>query len=117
MLDGFYVGYLTSVHGYGVVMFVFHGTDIVGVDAASVKFDGTFSVDENTGSFSGNIKVDAPPNIELLQGISSGSAGLRYEVPFTLPKNFLEAPFIKLETPFGPVNIRLEKLRDLGAAS
>lgn len=113
MLDGFYVGYMTS-NGYGVVLFVFRGNTIVGVDAGGVKFDGTFSRDETTKAHRGMVTVDAPPNINLVQGVHTGVNGLKYEVPFSLPENFLSAPFIKVDTPFGAVNIKLEKLRDLG---
>lgn len=116
MLDGFYVGYMTA-NGYGVVLFVFKGDTIVGVDAGGVKFDGNFNQDTDTKAYRGKITVDAPPNIDLVQGVSSGANGLRYEVPFTMPENFLSAPFIKVDTPFGPVNIKLEKLRDLGGVA
>lgn len=116
MLDGFYVGYM-SADGYGVVLFVFRGSNIVGVDAGGVKFDGTYAQDSATNSFRGKITVNAPPNIDLVQGINTGPNGLTYEVPFSMPENFLEAPFIRVDTPFGPVNIKLEKLRDLGDAA
>ncbi|RWM57438.1 hypothetical protein [Mesorhizobium sp.] len=116
MLDGFYVGYM-SADGYGVVLFVFKGKAIVGVDAGGVKFDGNFDQDPATKAYSGKISVDAPPNIDLIQGINTGPNGLKYEVPFTMPENFLEAPFIKITTPFGAVNVKLEKLRDLGDAA
>lgn len=116
MLDGFYVGYMAA-NGYGVVLFVFKGDTIVGVDAGGVKFDGSFSQDENSNAYRGTVTVDAPPNIDLVQGINTGPQGLKYEVPFSLPENFLLAPFIKVETPFGPVNIKLEKLRDLGGVA
>lgn len=112
-MDGFYVGYMTATGGYGVVLFVFRGKTIVGVDAGGVKFDGTFVQNKETGEFQGNIRVDAPPNISLVQGVPTGPNGLRYTVPFVMPSNFLETPFIKVETPFGAVNVKLEKLRDL----
>ena len=116
MLDGFYAGYMTA-DGYGVVLFVFKGSSIVGTDAGGVRFDGTYQQRDNSGSYVGKITIDAPPNVDLIQGINSGPKGLVYEVPFTLPENFLQAPFIKIDTPFGPVNVKLEKLRDLGGAA
>lgn len=116
MPDGFYVGYMSASSGYGMALFVFHGTTIVGVDVGGVKFDGTFTHDTETGGFHGSIRVDAPPNISLIQGAQTGPKGIKYTVPFSLPANFLETPFLKIETPFGVVNVRLEKLRDLQAA-
>lgn len=113
MLDGFYVGYM-SADGYGVVLFVFKNSNIVGVDAGGVSFDGFFTQDSATKGYSGKIKIQAPPNTDLIQGINSGPSGLTYEVPFTIPENFLDVPFITIRTPFGKVNIKMEKLRDLG---
>jgi hypothetical protein len=114
MIDGFYVGYM-SAQGYGVVLFIFRKNRLVGTDVGGVRFDGKFASD-SAGSYSGNVTVKAPPNVELIQGVNSGPNGLTYDVPFSLPSNFLEAPFIKIATPFGAVNIKLEKLRDLGEA-
>lgn len=113
LLDGFYVGYMTATSGYGVVLFVFQGDVIVGVDAGGVKFDGKFVRNTESGDYQGDICVEAPPNISLVQGISSGPSGVKYTVPFSLPSDFLSYPFIKVETPFGAVNVKLEKLRDL----
>ena len=112
MLDGFYVGYMTG-KGYGVVLFVFRGNTIVGVDAGGVKFDGKYTFNSENSLYSGEVTVSAPPNSELVQGIQTGPAGITYKVPFSMPENFLNEPYIKVETPFGSVNVRLEKLRDL----
>jgi hypothetical protein len=116
MLDGFYVGYFSAISGYGVVLFIFKDQHIVGADAGGVKFDGNYLEDRNTGNLSGIISIDAPPNVDLVQGVNTGPLGLKYEVPFTLPRDFLEEPYISMSTPFGQVNVKLEKLRDLGAA-
>lgn len=113
MLDGFYVGYMSAGSGYGVVMFIFQGKTIVGVDAGGVKFDGTFDANEDGSSLQGKITVSAPPNISLVQGISTGAEGLTYNLPFSMPTDFLDKPFIKIDTPFGAVNVKLEKLRDI----
>ncbi len=116
MIDGFYVGYV-SAENYGVLMFVLKDDKLVGVDAGGVKFDGTIEQDPDTKVYSGTVKVTAPPNVDLVQGINTGPDGLTYETSLSLPENFLDAPFIDLNTPLGPVNIKLEKLRDLGAAA
>jgi hypothetical protein len=116
MLDGFYVGYMSG-QGYGVVLFVFKGNSIVGVDAGGVKFDGNFEKDGETKEYRGKVTVSAPPNIELIQGIRTGDTGLKYDVSFALSENFTELPFARIDTPLGPVNIKLEKVRDLGAVA
>ena len=115
MLNGFYAGYM-SAEGYGLALFVFKKNHIVGSDAGGVKFDGKFEMDLKSKEYVGDVEVSAPPNTDLIQGVNSGPRGLTYKVKFTMPENFLESPFIKVTTPFGAVNIRLEKLRDLGDA-
>jgi hypothetical protein len=119
MLDGFYVGYMSGKgeNGYGIVLFVIKQNNIVGVDAGGVKFDGTYSEDKEKGGYSGHMKVVAPPNIQLIQGINTGPSGLTYEVPLFMPANFVELPSFRVDTPLGPVNVRLERLRDLGAVA
>lgn len=108
-IDGFYVAYM-SAQGYGVVLFAFQDGIIVGADAGGVKFDGIYKYNDD-GAFSGKVSVSAPPNINLVQGKSTGSAGLTYEVELAFPQNFLEFPYLELATPFGPVNVKLERLR------
>lgn len=112
--DGFYAGYMSG-EGYGVVLFVFRQGTIVGVDGGGVKFDGFYRQDPDNKNFEGTISIDAPPNIDLVQGVNTGQNGIRYDVPLVLPPNFMEAPFISVSTPFGQVNVKLEKLRDLGS--
>ena len=92
-----------SSNDYGVALFVFKEGNIVGVDAGGVKFDGTFTEDVNTKAYSGRVTVKAPPNIEIIQGVNTGQSGLTYEVLFTMPDNFLDVPYIKIDTPFSTV--------------
>lgn len=115
MLDGFYSGFMTSASGHGLVLFVFRNGVVVGVDAGGVRFDGTYRFDEAAHQFVGQMIVSVPPNTTLIQGATSGPEGMTYEVPFNLPHDFLSQPFIPVKTPLGSVNVRLEKVRDLGA--
>lgn len=114
MIDGFYLGYMSAVGGYGVVLFVFKDNIIVGADAGGVKFDGTYTANEDDTTYKGSIRITAPANINLVQGQSTGSDGLTYSVDFSMPHNFLSQPFITVSTPFGNVNVKLEKIRDMG---
>lgn len=116
MLDGFYIGYMSG-QGYGVALFVFRKPNIVGVDATGVTFDGNYNIDPKDGSLFGTMTIKVPPNIDLIQGGNTGPEGLIYKVTLSIPENFLDAPFIHVDTPFGPVNVKLEKLRDLGGAA
>ena len=109
-IDGFYAGYFTGLSGSGMAMFILSSGVIVGADNAGVKFDGKYSK-VDTGGFAGSVTVSAPPNVNLIQGVTSGAAGLTYAVPFEFSPDFVEEPFIKISTPMGPVNVKLVKLR------
>jgi hypothetical protein len=41
-INGFYAAYLTGSAGQGLAMLVFRNGTVVGVDAAGVKYDGTY---------------------------------------------------------------------------
>jgi len=116
-MDGFYVGYMSATAGYGVVLFVLRDREIVGVDAGGVRFDGEYEDDPETGGFKGRILITVPPNTSLVQGVNSGPSGMNYSTNFKMPPDFLEVPFIKITTPLGEVNVKLEKLRELDRES
>ena len=112
-LDGFYVGYFTGLGGSGQAMFVLRQGVLVGADPLGVLFDGNYALNKEKTAYEGAVKVTAPPNGQLVQGVNSGPAGLTYEVPLSLPINFASSNFLSLDTPLGPVNVRLEYLRAL----
>jgi hypothetical protein len=112
--EGIYAVYATSKSSKGLALLILKAGTIVGIDLERVCIDGTYSEVERDG-IEGFVKVIAPPNIKLVQGGSTGPSGFEYEMPFRLPLGFAQAPFCRLETPFGPLNLKFEKLRGLGA--
>lgn len=113
MIDGFYIGYFSANGGYGVLIFAIKDRILAGVDSTGVKFDAVLDRDEN-GNYSGDVKVEAPPNITLIQGIETGESGITYFARLSLSSDFLNEPYTTITTQFGPVNLRIEKLRDMG---
>ena len=112
-LDGFYVGYFTGLGGSGQALFILRQGVLVGADPLGVRFDGTYALNKDGSNYVGAVMVAAPPNGQLVQGVNSGPAGLSYEVPLALPADFISSSFLSLDTPLGPVNVRLELLRTL----
>lgn len=112
-IDGYYLGYMAS-EGYGVVAFIFKEGCIAGIDASGVTFDGTYEESLDSGDYIGNVNVRVPSNTEIIQGVKSEEGGVSYQVLLKIPNNFLEIPFFTVDTPFGPVNVKLEKLRNIG---
>jgi hypothetical protein len=111
-LNGFYVGFFSAAGGEGAVILVFCNGVITGADVGAFEYDGQYTI-EQTGEADVKATVKVPPGQQSILGISGGDAGLTYEVQFILPPDFLERPFVRLETPYGPVNMRLVKIRNL----
>jgi hypothetical protein len=84
---------------------------IRGAGLDSTCYDGSIKSSEK--GFDVALHVAVPARMELIQGGSSGSAGLEFDLAFSLPKNFAECDFITIETPHGLVNARFRQLRGL----
>lgn len=93
-------------------MLVFSSGSITGADYGGVLFDGQYQLHDD-GVIRGKIVVTAPPNGVLIQGVSTGDKGLKYEVTLELPRDFQQQEYVSLKTPLGVVNVRLVKLRDI----
>jgi hypothetical protein len=112
--EGFYASYMSASDGQGFAMFVFSNGLISGVDPLGVEFDGRYETKED-GSLVGVVTVKVPPSGTVIQGASAGPSGLTYQVPIAFATDAFEIDFVKLETPLGPVNLRMKKLRGLDA--
>jgi hypothetical protein len=110
-IDGFYVAYNTGESGSGLIVIVFQNAIATGADPFGVTYDGNYQFQNDHFYF--HIKVSVPPNQGTVQGVSAGPTGLEYDIEFMLPLNFEELPFIAIQTPLGPVNVRFKKLREL----
>lgn len=112
--EGFYSGYMSGSDGQGFAMFIFANGAIAGADPLGVKFDGNYEIQAD-GSLAGKVTVSVPAGGTVIQGASAGPAGIKYEVVISFSPNAFVLDFVKLETPLGPVNLRLVKLRELEA--
>jgi hypothetical protein len=111
-IDGIYAAYMTGTDGQGFGMFVFHNGILSGADPLGVRFDGMYESTED-GKILATIKVTVPPEGTVVQGVSVGSSPLTYEVPLLLEADLESMGVFRLDTPLGPVNVKLEKLRGL----
>ena len=109
-MDGFYVGYFTGEAGNGLAMFTLLKGVIVGVDALGVNFDGSYEPAEQGYKIA--VKITAPPGGMLVQGVSTGTTGLKYEIETLIPGPLDTVPYLTIPTPFGAVNVKFKKLRD-----
>jgi hypothetical protein len=111
-IDGIYAAYMTGSDGQGFGMFVFLGGVLSGADPLGVRFDGDYA-EASDGSVTGTVTVTVPPDGTVIQGVSTGSSSMTYQVPLSLGADFATVPYFSLVTPLGTVNIKLEKLKDL----
>jgi hypothetical protein len=112
-IDGFYVVYFTSKSGCGAALIAMRRGRVVGADPMGVRFDGTYQKDKDDVGYDVTVGVDAPAGIELVQGHVSGPTGSRYEIRFGFRDRPDSAPYIRMETPLGPLNVRFVKLRGM----
>ncbi len=111
-IDGFYAAFMTGVDGEGFAFFVFQSGDVIGADPWGVRFDGDYELMGN-GEVVGTITVTVPPGGTVIQGVTVGAEGLAYQVPMRIPANFAEVPYLNIDTPLGPVNVKLKRVRGL----
>ena len=111
-IDGFYSAYLSGRESNGFAMLVFRKGSIVGADPMGAKFDGRYR-ETPTGGMEGSITVSLPPGGATVQGPTSGRDGISYDVKLSLPTDFAQRDCLRIETPLGPVNLKLVRLRGL----
>jgi hypothetical protein len=110
--EGFYSAYMSGREANGFAMFIFRKGKIVGADPMGVKFEGRYR-ELVTGGLEGNVTVLLPPNNTTIQGPTSGPDGISYEVKLSLASDFARQDCVRIDTPLGPVNLKLVRLRGL----
>jgi hypothetical protein len=111
-IDGFYVAYISGTAGLGMGMFIFSNGVVVGSDISGVSYDGTYVASEDGKSAHVTALVKVPGGTTLIQGVVVPPEGESFQLDRIIPI-LSDAPFFPLDTPHGPVNVRLTKLRDL----
>lgn len=111
-MDGIYVAYLTGRGGNSVLLFVMKSNKIVGADVGGMKYDGHIDQMPN-GSISFHIEYVINPGTVLITGAGGVASPTPVALDFNMPANFAEGAIVNIQTPFGPVNAKITKLRDL----
>jgi hypothetical protein len=112
-IDGFYVAYISGTAGLGMAMFIFSKGIVVGSDVSGVSYDGTYEPTQGGSSAHIKASVVVPGSTTFVQGGVAPPEGTTFPLDVVVPLKSSE-PFFHLETPRGPVNVRLTKLRGLG---
>ncbi|HUN98600.1 MAG TPA: hypothetical protein VMU69_20500 [Bradyrhizobium sp.] len=110
-MDGFYVAYLTGRGGNSVLLFAIRSSTLVGVDVGGMKYDGHVEKTPN-GTVTFHVEYVVTPNNSLITGVGNVAAPTPVALDFVVPGNFAEGVVVTIQTPFGPVNAKISKLRD-----
>jgi hypothetical protein len=110
-MDGFYVAYLTGRGGNSVLLFAIKSNTLVGVDVGGMKYDGHVEQVAN-GAVAFHIEYVVSPGTPLITGVGSVASLTPVALDFNVPANFADGVIVSLQTPFGPVNAKISKLRD-----
>jgi hypothetical protein len=112
MAKALYVAYFTGVAGQSIGLFYIGDGMLVGVDVATMQYDGSYQT-KRDGSLEGVVEYVLPAGVALITGAPAAVAPTRVSVKLTLPADFADGRVITIETPLGPVNAKFEKVRDI----
>jgi hypothetical protein len=110
-MDGFYVAYLTGRGGNSVMLFAIKSNALIGVDAGGMKYNGHVNKGEN-GSITFHLEYVLSPGTPLITGAGGVASATPVALDFNMPANFADGVVVGVQTPFGPVNAKVSKLRD-----
>ena len=111
MNKALYVVYLTGAASQTVALIYIGGGIIAGVDVGTMLYDGSYAINSD-GSLEGTVEYVVPAGATLITGADPLTT-TKVPIRLHLPLNFADGRVITLETPFGKVNARFEKLKDL----
>ncbi|TYO65763.1 hypothetical protein FXV83_15215 [Bradyrhizobium hipponense] len=112
MAKALYVAYFTGVAGQSIGLFYIGDGMLVGVDVATMQYDGSYQANRD-GSLEGVVEYVLPAGAPLITGAPAGVAPTRVSVELKLPADFADGRVITIETPLGPVNAKFEKVKDI----
>jgi hypothetical protein len=114
-IEGLYAAFITGTNSQGLIFLVMQNGIITGADFGGVMYGGSYipSMEGDHAILKMTAKV--PPGIMTVQGKLSPENGEEFSVECTVPLRS-EIPYFRVETPNGPVNVRLQKLRGFGTA-
>jgi hypothetical protein len=85
---------------------------IVGVDVGGLKYAG--SISPGSGDrFRCELQYTIPPGVSLITGPGPVAKEVPVNSTFDLPKDFGDGPVVGIDTPFGPLNAKFQKLADI----
>jgi hypothetical protein len=110
-MNGFYSIYFTGTTGSGFGLVALKDGTIIGADVTGGTFDGQYEVIGN--QIEGKFINKLPPGAMSITGLTAGPDGLTLEYPLRLPLDLGAGHTVAMQTPYGPINVIVKKIRDL----
>jgi len=114
MISGFFRIAFTGTAGSGFGMLVLRDGNIAGADIGGATYDGTYTENLSTSEISINVIMSAPAGITPVQTVVPLAAPISVPIKATFAQEAINSqkPTL-LQTPLGPVNVVLQKIRDV----
>ena len=112
MPEGMYLATYTGTADAGFAVLVFQHGKIFGMDVGRVAYDGTYKPTGTPGQVAIHLKLSVPAGVPLVMGVPAKPVPYSFEIdPQVI--NTKGASSVPVVTPFGTVNAKLERLRDI----
>jgi hypothetical protein len=112
MVNGFHALYYTGRTGSGFGVVVFKDGIVTGADASGGLYDGEYTTNQDKQILEGKIKLTVPPGVSLVTGAPVTQQPYTQQFPISLPLDLNQPHPLQIQTPTGPVNLNLKKIRD-----
>ncbi|WP_112358660.1 hypothetical protein [Agrobacterium cavarae] len=113
-MQGFYKMEYTGNAGQGVGSLAFVNGYIAGVDVAGGVYEGQYQTLPD-GVVTGYADLSFPKGGMLVTGVVVAASAPPMRISFSIEEDGAVGQVIRIQTPTGPVNLRLTKLSALGA--
>jgi hypothetical protein len=112
MFEGMYGIQFAGREGFGTGVLVLMGGKVFGLDEGRVEYDGRYEPSPTTPNhLEVALRVTVPPGLTLVTGVQPQPVTYWFDLQTSFPAR--ERTTSKVETPFGPVGVRIEYLRGL----
>jgi hypothetical protein len=108
-----YIGYMAGHAGNAIGLFYIGDGLIYGIDAGLVRYEGRYLQKNKNSSLVGTIEMIFPEGSQLITGPAIGDKPGRIAIQLELGPDFANGDIVRIETPYGPVNSRFEKVHDV----
>jgi hypothetical protein len=108
-----YVAYLTGQAGNSLGLFYIGDGSIYGIDVGLVRYEGQYSQHDRHSPLVGSVEMILPEMGQLITGAPLGAGPTRFPIRLELAHDFANGDVIRIDTMYGPVNARFEKVQEL----